>query len=327
MTQAGTDLVPSPKQERSMGGLGASEASAAIGMSPYQRPIDLWLQHTGRKPPFAGNEATFFGHVLEPVIRAHYVELNKVAVHVPPESIWHADLPWLKATPDGIVIDDAGAWKYVAPQVKNVGLRQAPAWEDGPPDHYVIQAVVEMSVTDLDRLDFAVLIGGQHYEQFTVHRDDNLEASVLDELAAFWDHVQTDKPPALDDSSTFRSFLLGQITRKKIVEATGIDANYITEWRDVVRQMRELKTAEARVKNLIAESLAIQDANKMTSAIGDISLTAPPRKTAWKAVAEELSIHVIDFKDIVARHTATGEPNLRRPQNWAASDDDNQEGT
>jgi predicted phage-related endonuclease len=99
-----TALVPSPPQERTDHGVGASSAAAAIGVSEYRSRLDAWLEATGRVAGFAGNERTQWGQVLEPVIRAHYVELHAVTVHVPPQSLFHREHSFIRATPDGIVL-------------------------------------------------------------------------------------------------------------------------------------------------------------------------------------------------------------------------------
>src|SRR5690349_21449797 len=108
-----TALVPSPPQERTDRGVGASSAAAAGGVSEYRSPLDAWLEATGRVAPFSGNERTRWGQVLEPVIRAHYVELHAVTVHVPPESLFHPEHDFIRATPDGIVIGPDDVWQFV----------------------------------------------------------------------------------------------------------------------------------------------------------------------------------------------------------------------
>lgn len=349
-------LVSGPEQRRTAGGIGASEAAAAIGVSDYQTPVDAWLVATGRAPGFAGNEQTEWGHILEPVIRAKYVEKNRVEVYVPPESIWHPAIPWLKATPDGIVLDATGAWLHVGPQVKNVGLRMASAWAEGVPTDYLIQGVVEMSVTDLPRIDFAVLMGGQQYREFTVYRDAELEADVLEGLHAFWRLVETDAQPAIDESAKLKSHLLGQIKRCTTIEAGPLETATISRWREVVVEMARLKKEERRIKNLILASLAAADAGRMTSELGAISIGNPRKKTAWKDVAHALRpllttasvlerelaalradaedspalMQRIDglraqlrlvgdlnnFEALVATNTKVGEPSVNRPRNW-----------
>lgn len=290
MSAAVVQLVPGPTQTRAAGGIGASEAAAAIGVNPYTPPIKAWRVLTGRDPAFEGNEATFWGQTLEAVIRAHYVERNGVIVHVPPTSLWHPMLPWLKAMPDGIVINENHEQLYVAPQVKSVGLRQADRWRDEQvPEEYIIQAVVEMAVTGLERLDFAVLIGAQQYEQRTVLRDRELEEMVLEQLGVFWRCVEEDRAPALDDSDAYRSHLLKQIKRKAIVEASPSDIITLERWRELVIEQKKLKLEEKRVKNLVAAVLAAADANTLSSDLGDIKIGAARKKTAYKSACEAMA--------------------------------------
>jgi putative phage-type endonuclease len=283
-------IVPGPGQQRSEGGIGASEVAAAIGLCPYQQPIDAWLRHTKRAEPFAGNEATFFGHVFEPVIRALYVEKNNTAVYVPPESIWHPSIDYLKATPDGIVIDAEGRWLYVGPQVKNVGWRQAERWDDGAiPEEYIVQGVTEMAVTSLDRIDFAVVIAGQHYEQPTLLRDPDLEADILTQLDEFWKLVREDRQPEVDGSDSFRRHLLKKITKRAVIVASEHDMPRIERWQEIVRAMKALKTEESEIKNRILAELVHREGNVLKTPLGNITVGKPGRKTAWKSVAETLS--------------------------------------
>lgn len=281
-------LVSGPAQQRSLGGIGASEAAAAIGASAYQTPLDAWLVSTGRVQGFQGNEKTEWGHTLEPVIRAKYVEKNGVTVYVPPSSIWHQTLPWLKATPDGIVLDAAGRWLFVGPQVKNIGLRMAPAWADGVPTDYLIQGVVEMAVTDLPRIDFAVLIGGQEYREFTLDRDIELEAVTLEGLAAFWALVESDTRPAIDASSKLKGYLVGQLKKRVTVPAAAPDLTRIERWKEIVVQQAQLKREEKVLKNELLAAMVALDAARMTSDLGPISIGNPRKKTAWKEVAQQL---------------------------------------
>lgn len=316
-------LVPAPKQTRTDAGIGASSAAAAIGVSEYSRPIDAWLVHTGRREPFAGNEKTYWGNTLEPIIRAHYVEKHQVAVHVPPVSLFHRDLSFVRATPDGIVLDETGKWLYVGPQVKNVGWRMEQEWKDDggnrtAPIDYYIQGVVEMAVTDLPRIDFAVFCGGQQYFEVTIERDRSIEGDVLEQLAAFWKLVQTDTQPELDDSESFRGHLLKQIKRRVHVEASTERLADIERWRDVAVQMKQLKREEGAIKNRIAAELAAKDAARMVSPIGDITIGNPRKKTAWKAIAESMTplcstMHMLDRELAVLRGDVANLVSLDHP--------------
>lgn len=290
-----TELVPHPPQTRAEFGVGASIAAAAIGVGDYGGPVDAWLVCTGRKAPFAGNEKTRWGEALEPVIRAHYVEKNRATVYVPPTSLFHEELPFVRATPDGIVLDVAGKWSYVGPQVKNVGARMAPLWDDGatPPD-YFIQGVVEMAVTKLPRIDFAVLIGGQEFREVTIWRDAELEAQTLEQLAGFWKLVETDTQPAINESKALKAYLLRQINRTATIKATDADVELLEEWRRIARSIKAAKKAEKIVRNKVIARMAVANATKLVTddkELGAISIGGKFRNTKWASVAEELRFH------------------------------------
>ena len=158
-------------------GLGASMAAACLGVSPYLSPIGAWLRLKGRTPDTAGPQAEW-GNILEPVVRGYYAARHGLSVGdersptilVPTHSMYRADLPWLRATPDGIVrewVTPPSAWtpsddgpvpsppywrnRHLV-QVKTCDQRLRWHWGLNPrtpsaPPHYRIQAVVEMAVT------------------------------------------------------------------------------------------------------------------------------------------------------------------------------------
>jgi putative phage-type endonuclease len=320
-------LVPAPPQTLSKERrLGASSMAAAIGLSPWRRPIDVWLELTGRAAPFDGNEATRWGTALEPIIRAHYVELNKVAVHVPPETLFHRELPFVSCTPDGIVIADDGKWLRVGPQVKNIGLRQAARWADGEvPIEYQVQAAVELAVTLLSQLDFAVLIGGSHYEQPTVHRDLDIEADILTEACAFWRLVETDTQPPVDGSKAFRDYLLGKIQRRGlVVAATPADVASMERWREIVQARAELDEEEELLKNLLLSRLVAEGGERLRApGVGDMTVSAPGKSIKWKEVCYQLArlVPADVFADAVDAHTDESKPKINRPRSWSAKED------
>lgn len=362
---AAIEALPGPQQTRAKGGVGASESAGAIDCSDYSGPLDVWLTLTGRAKPFEGNKATEWGNRLEQVIRQTYVTKHQVDVYVPPTSLWHPELPFVKAMPDGIVLDTAGAWSYVGPQCKNVGWRMAPLWDEGAtPQDYLIQGVVEMAVTNLPRIDFFVLIGGQDDREVTIWRDAELEADVMQALSEFWKYVESDTQPPITGSKKFRSHILSQIRHKAIVEATPADLVTLMRWRDVVQEKHRLVAEEKLIKNLIAAELAVRGGNKLTSPIGAIAIGNPRRKTAWKEVASvagqshrllghvtrrlqllyqeqdlptvssevdklfaELSVAAANtetYEDIVQRNTSIGDPSVRRPNAWTKDLDDSE---
>ena len=56
------------------GGLAGSDIAAIMGVSKYKKPIDVWLEKTGRADNSFGNRATEMGHRLEPLVCDWYVD-------------------------------------------------------------------------------------------------------------------------------------------------------------------------------------------------------------------------------------------------------------
>ena len=60
------------------GGIGSSDAAAAVGLHPYKSPLQLWMEKTGREhllPQVDPDDATspmYWGTLLEPIVAAHY---------------------------------------------------------------------------------------------------------------------------------------------------------------------------------------------------------------------------------------------------------------
>ena len=80
--------------------LTASDAATAIGVNPYEKPVDLILKKCGYKK-FNGNMATIHGNKWEDVARDIYCEkYNEVAHEI---GLYpHPTIDWLGGSPDGV---------------------------------------------------------------------------------------------------------------------------------------------------------------------------------------------------------------------------------
>lgn len=81
------------------GGIGSSDAAAAVGLNPYQSPLELWLIKTGRDTglpkvdPKDETSPMYWGSLLEPIVAAHYTKrsgnrvrrINAVLQHPDPD--------------------------------------------------------------------------------------------------------------------------------------------------------------------------------------------------------------------------------------------------
>lgn len=314
-------------------GIGASEISAVAGMNPYASPWDVWCRKTGETPDLAMTEPMEWGHRLEPAIRQKYADDTKETVHVPASSLFHPEHLWARATPDGIALhgpDMSGlihtTWKHLI-QCKNVGTWVAKAWEVAPPDYVQLQEQWEMYVTGLARADVAVLIGGNDFRVYTVHRDDKM----IDDLAAigvaFWRRVERREPPAIDESPACKEHLERRLRKADAVELVANDEvdELVANWRQLTAESKRIEKRVEEIRNHVRAHLADAQASILRSNFGTALLrkSEPKSKveTNWKFIAELLGSTDPDrFKELVAANTATTvteeKVTLYAPREW-----------
>lgn len=189
------------------GGIGSSDAGAAVGLNPYQSQLELWLIKTGRDgglPKIDPNDETspmYWGTLLEPIVAAHYTKqsgnrvrrINAVLQHPDP------DKAWMLANIDREVI---GAGDVQILECKTAGEFGARLWRDGVPEYVVCQVQHQLAVTGKAAADVCVLVCGQEIRVYRIDRDDALIARLIELERQFWRYVETDTPPPADGSDS-----------------------------------------------------------------------------------------------------------------------------
>jgi putative phage-type endonuclease len=230
--------------------IGASEAPAAVGVSPWETPLGLYLRKTGEIPDTEESEAMRWGHLLEPVIAEEYT--RRTGRKVAQQQVWvtNEKYPHLAATLDGLT-DDGPL------EIKTVGHHTAKELgeegTDAIPEHWIVQAHQQMAVTTAERVDFAVLVGGQALKLFRVEKNDALMGVLLDRLATFWGRVERRDPPEPDyrqDAPLIASLYKGC---EGAIELDELDA---TMWEEYAALGSEMKRAGDRRSELKAQMLA-----------------------------------------------------------------------
>ena len=177
--------------------IGASEAAMAIGIAPESwsnaTPVDLWMRKTGRAMPVATSPEMEWGLLLEPLVLAKYERWSGFKVENRQLAIRHPTVPYLAATLDGTAEDES-----ILVEAKTASAFAHGWGEPGTaeiPEPYLIQVNLGMEVTNLRYAEVPVLFGGQRFEVYRVHRDDELIEAMMPRLAEFQRCVETDTPP------------------------------------------------------------------------------------------------------------------------------------
>jgi len=278
------------QREMRKSGLGASDIGAVAGLDPFRNALDVFLDKTGQTPPFEGNEFTRWGNRLEAVIADEYADRRGVLVQAPSATLRHPTEPWVLATPDRIVLTDVPdvTWGL---ECKARGVYQAGRWgEDGTdevPHAVAAQCHWAMGVTGLNRWDVAVLIGGNDFRAYTLTRDDEILAGLMEIGRRFWfEHVVPGVHPTLDGSESAHRFLAKKyaLHSDEMVQAPAeIDALCTA----LAMTKRAIKAQETQVSEI-----EVQLKDFIGSRMGVLCSTG---KVTWKQTASG----GIDYKAVV----------------------------
>lgn len=193
-------------------GIGSSDAGTAVGLNPYQSPLELWMIKTGRDadlPKVDPNDESsplYWGTLLEPIVAAHYTrrtgnrvrKINAVLQHPDP------DKSWMLANIDREVM---GAPDVQILECKTAGEFGARLWRDGVPDYVVCQVQHQLAVTGKAAADVCVLVCGQEIRVYRITRDEALIARLIALERQFWHYVESDTPPPADGSASAETAL------------------------------------------------------------------------------------------------------------------------
>ena len=186
-------------------GIGASDAAAAVGLSPYKSMLELWMEKSGRdanlpKPdPDDTTEPVWWGQILEPIVAASYTKQTGNKVRRVNAVLRHATISFMLANVDREVLGNRDVQLL---ECKTAGEFGARLWRDGVPEYVQVQVQHQLAVTGKQAADVAVLLCGQRLDVHRIERDDALIARLIELEAAFWRFVETDTPPQADGSES-----------------------------------------------------------------------------------------------------------------------------
>lgn len=246
-------------------GLGASEAASALGVSRYCSPWKLWARRLGLIPGSFEGWDIDRGNALEPAILAWYARVMGCELQQPGTLI-HPTRPCILATPDSIAVKGGHRWLV---ECKAPSGRTRKFWGDAGTDQidpeYLPQAVAQMAVTGLDRVDVVASIAGEEPSIYTVLRRERLEVKVVDRLCAWWDrHIIGREAPAVDGSDEARAWLSESYQRptELWLESTPEVDAMAQERRSLAAQIAKAEDQKSQIENsfraIIADAEGIE---------------------------------------------------------------------
>ncbi|TCP12554.1 YqaJ viral recombinase family protein [Simplicispira metamorpha] len=273
------------------GGIGSSDAAAAVGLHPYKSPLQLWMEKTGRDShlpkvdPNDDHSPMYWGTLLEPIVAAHYTRRTGYRVRRLHAVLQHPEHPWMLANIDREVV---GSAEVQVLECKTAGIHGSRLWSEGVPEYVQLQVMHQLAVTGKQAADVAVLLGGQDLQVFRIERNEEMIAQLIDLERQFWGYVQRDQEPPADGSDSADLALRAMYPRDS---GTTLDLSGDLEMSGVfsdllaVRSVIASQTAlEAQLKQRIQQRMG--DASRAVFESGEVS---------WKRSKDAVALDTVQL--------------------------------
>lgn len=290
------------------GGIGSSDAAAAVGLNPYKSPLELWMEKTGRASSngeHAGfDDPRYWGTLLEPYVAVAYQQKTGRRVRKVNAVLQHPSFPFMLANIDREVV---GSAEVQILECKTAGEFGSRLWRDGVPEYVQIQVQHQLAVTGKAAADVAVLLCGQQLEIFRITRDEDVIARLIVLEARFWEYVESDTPPSADGSESSARAL------RQLYPGGGDTLDFsenahLSHMLSDLRALRSELDAKARQAEVLKQALQEAMGNASRAVFGTGEVTFKRAKDGTQLDTRRLAQ---DHPDIAARYTVT-RPGSRR---------------
>lgn len=179
-------------------GIGGSEISAVLGISPYESYFSLWHRKKGLIVPTEENAQMHWGKRLEGPIVDEFTDLHPDATVLPSPTFHGTGRPWQIVNPDRLLINADGELELL--EVKT--SRDAEGWgeerTDQVPVYYKAQVRWYMDALGIHRCRVIVLISGSDYREYAVDHDEDDAAMMRARAEEFMHTLREDIRPDID---------------------------------------------------------------------------------------------------------------------------------
>lgn len=310
-----------PLDPRRAESISSTDIAAIAGLNPYVTPWDVYARKTGLVQPVEeiGFGPMHWGTVLEPhLIDAYELVLKVVVKRSGNKTLWHPSRKWQCATPDGRVMMGPKTMRAVEAKTSGRGHRWGDPSKAGQassvPEEYAIQGAWEMSVTEAMGVDFPVLIGGQQFQIYSLARDMETEAMLLELGENFLrQHLIPRVPPPITASESVKEWLRRRFPKnvepmKAATEVESVVAERLRVLRAVAEWVnRKVEDYEYGFKAAIGDADGIEGVGWRAT----WKRTKDSEKTDWEAVANALcdlgGFSRSDMDSVIATHTTIKE--------------------
>jgi putative phage-type endonuclease len=291
--------------EKRFTGIGASEAAAAVGLSPYEdaTPYALWQVKTRRVPPkdLSDKLPVTVGKLMEEAVATLYSERTGRRVQRVNAILRSKSHAYMQATLDRRVIGEprnveckTAGW-FVFKNAQDWG----PDGSDIVPFQYFVQAQHQMAVSGDQVTDLPVLADNREFRIYEIPRDEKIIEMLRKHEGEFWQRVIDDTPPPLRN---LPDVLLAHPTAiASPIIATQEIAQLVGDMQHTQSQMKSLQKYFDERKAIVAEFMGDHD----TLTIGDEPIVRFVNRATTSLDGKRLKLERADIYEAYVRRGTT----------------------
>ena len=257
-------------------GIGGSTVGIILGLNDYQSPYELWWNMTNHIEPDIDNEATRWGKLMEPMLRAWFKgEMERLypesIVQANPDVMQSVEYPFLTANIDGEIFLEPDGWGVV--EIKTTSAYSKNFEDDTIPDSYYAQIQYYMWMTGRS-YGYMVWLKNKTPSFQRVERNEEFIEVMIAKAVEFWRvNVCLGIPPEMVGLKSEEELILqryGLSDPEKLIEAPEMEPTVL-----------ELKLLKEQIKGMEKEGTKLE--NELKFVMGDAEvLLAGEHRVTWK---------------------------------------------
>lgn len=277
--------------------VGASDAAAILGLDRFRKPIDVWMEKTGRIEPKDDDErnrAASWGRWLERVLLERWeaetgLTLTRSGRSPRQRSFIHPEHPFIRATPDAYRLERGAkvpAYLVEAKTSRN-GKGFGDAGTDEIPVGYKVQTIVQAAVAGAPVVHVPALIAGQDFRRYIVEPTEAQREAVISAIVEFWTEyvVPNVEPPEVSEEYLRTKFPTDD---GEDLVATDADVAVAEAYRLAEQNEEQAAAAKLEVRTKIIARIGERSRLIGPGFVISYKRAKDAEKTAWKEYAGDL---------------------------------------
>jgi putative phage-type endonuclease len=242
--------------------IGGSDIGAILGLSRFRSPIEVWMEKTGKEIKQKDSLPLRFGSFAEEFVASEYSRSTGFDL-IHDESIFiHPAHSFMSAHIDRFVLESDSSAPTRILECKTANPFSSSEWgevgSDEVPMSYLCQCIWYMAITNVDRVDLAVLFGNSDFRIYEIARDKELEAVILQKASIFWSKyvLKDTPPPAISEQDCHALFNKGDSSKsiEAGIETIELTKRLLTLNSEIEMREKEISSIKQNIMNQMQEA-------------------------------------------------------------------------